>query len=1847
MKGGKRISTRNHFMNLTRKVLVIGAEPATISLYSSHLEPAGFSLASASLGDPIIERVRDSKAEAVLLDLSSPSPSGAEAFRRIRSEPDFGSLPLFVLSNGAGATPSDNSIRDARVKVFQEGSAPPAEVARTIEEILNARKNGSIIANVPQVQPPVNDDIPLDDDLIQDVLPMTRKLCEVVRTFCRTLERERRIDLLAVMRQEARRLRNSFSAANFEVLSAFTSALERLFTALSKDVGTINGSTLKTISYAMDFLVQAASSNSGDEEMERAPIRMLAVDDDPVCLRTLTMLASNTKVLGLVACDGVETALRELKAGDFDLIFSDILMPGMNGFEFVAELRKEPKYRDTPVVFVTALSDFETRSRSVLSGGCDLIAKPFTAGEVLVKALTLGLKRRFDSAAMVAQVESSSQEVRPNRARVESQVPSPNNRGNGQATPPPGSQGLQGLAGRGVIVVEGHGGIRSINMVAAELLGYSPDEATKGDIRTLFPDELQSEVNKTLLSRVIVGGIKNQSGIEMTGRRKDNSTIQLQVAMGETRVQDMRTIICLLQAVSPTVAATEEASELPVGTNPSSSIGMNAASAVVANPVIAESTSRIEKRDATLAERTRAKEYRESCGSERAALLDELKTPLRGQNSTVDDPSRETEVLNAFSKARVVELEQTPTLSDFQAKEHLDRQSELECKCATIQSQVNCLSESLAKAAADLTAAEQQATELAELRRVMEQDLAASRQREENLRAELTAAEATWAKSDQRHGAVEQELCQAHEKVGKLESRLVELENKFLEEVGQREKSGRRLAELEQTRVALEEEIRHMAEREVQLKSECTLLEQQGQVLTESLSRTQALLEKAVADRATAEGQVCKLVELQRHLEQELAASQQQQQHLGVELNAAQALVDELEKTRAALGQDLSQAQGSVGELAARLVELENKFCEEAGRRERSERRAAELEKARARMEGEIREWAGREDRLKSECARLEQQGQRLTENLSDNQALLAQEAAGRKAAEGQAAELAELQKSMEQNLAMTPGQKGNWEAELATAQATVAELEHKKAALEAEIRERAEREGQHKLECAQLEHQGQRLTESLTKTRTLLVEEVSSRKAAEQEAAELTELRKALEQELTANLWQIEDLRTALAMAKATVVELGKNQAALDQELGKAQDMVSELVSRVGALDSKLHEEVGQRENWQKRAAESEQARVGLQGEIREWAERERQFKSECVRLEQQAQRLTESLSQTQATLAQEAAVRMTAERQAREQAELRRSSEQDLAASQRQKENLRAALAAAEATVIELDKRQSALDQELGEAQGKVSELAPRVGALKSKLHEEAGQRSNWEQRATELEQSRVALEQDLEASQRQKESLRVEWTTAQAALAGMEQKQAALEGEIREWAEREGRLKSECSRMELQGRGLAESLSQTQVLLAQEAAGRKAAEQQAEELAELRRALEQDLAADRSQKENLGAELTAAQAAVVELEQKHTVLEGEIREWAEREGRLKSECARLEQQGQGLTESLSQAQALLAQEAAGRTATEQQAGELSELRRTLERELAASQRQNENLGAELTAAQAAVAESGQKREALEDWIREWAEREGRLKSKCVQLEQQGRGLAEMEKKLSEEVGQRENWQRRAAELEQARVALEGEIRGGAEREGQLKSDCAKLEQKGQALTKSLNEIQALLAKETDGRTLAEQQAGELVKRLRALEQNLATSQKWKENPRANPKADQGSVKRQLPHSRVERRPLNLLQRLGQFARRSMMLSRKPFKLISKGDNGELPRTQEPEQPNAGVVAPDRPIRAGAGIARRRDQAARRTPSRTVERVRRFRAAVGGNRSVTGANRGPTGRGRSKRGNRKGERK
>jgi DNA-binding response OmpR family regulator len=79
----------------------------------------------------------------------------------------------------------------------------------------------------------------------------------------------------------------------------------------------------------------------------------------------------------------------------------------------VKKMRTLPHHCCTPVVYVTALSDYQTRVASVLSGGCELIVKPFNPSEMVVKALTTCLQESIKRLENNHPKDERCQELRP------------------------------------------------------------------------------------------------------------------------------------------------------------------------------------------------------------------------------------------------------------------------------------------------------------------------------------------------------------------------------------------------------------------------------------------------------------------------------------------------------------------------------------------------------------------------------------------------------------------------------------------------------------------------------------------------------------------------------------------------------------------------------------------------------------------------------------------------------------------------------------------------------------------------------------------------------------------------------------------------------------------------------------------------------------------------------------------------------------------------------------------------------------------------------------------------------------------------------------------------------------------------------------------------------------------------------------------------------------------------------------------------------------------------------------------------------------------------------------------
>jgi CheY-like chemotaxis protein len=179
----------------------------------------------------------------------------------------------------------------------------------------------------------------------------------------------------------------------FSRLSHLSAAMDALIKDIQKKPSHMTSSVLRTIAHAADCLnVLFRELGQVAEEVPQSAL-ILAVDDEPISRRTISVALSKAN-LRCVALEDSKIALTIVKENPFDLIFLDAEMPGLNGFELCAEIRKLPSNKNTPVIFVTSLTKFEVRAQSSLAGGNDLIAKPFLMMELAVKSLTYLLKAR-------------------------------------------------------------------------------------------------------------------------------------------------------------------------------------------------------------------------------------------------------------------------------------------------------------------------------------------------------------------------------------------------------------------------------------------------------------------------------------------------------------------------------------------------------------------------------------------------------------------------------------------------------------------------------------------------------------------------------------------------------------------------------------------------------------------------------------------------------------------------------------------------------------------------------------------------------------------------------------------------------------------------------------------------------------------------------------------------------------------------------------------------------------------------------------------------------------------------------------------------------------------------------------------------------------------------------------------------------------------------------------------------------------------------------------------------------------------------------------------------------------
>jgi len=204
-----------------------------------------------------------------------------------------------------------------------------------------------------------------------------------------------------------------------------------------------------------DLTLDAAPDARGPAAREG---RVLVADDNGDLRDYVRRLLEGAGYAVDVVADG-EAALEAARQGRPDLLLTDVMMPGMDGFALLRAVREDPQISDLPVVMLSARAGEEAQVEGLEAGADDYLSKPFSARELLARvSANLDMARTRRRAAEALRLSEAKLQVeREFLASVLAKAPV------------------------GISIVDRDGRVTTINERGAELLGHGPPAQGRAD----------------------------------------------------------------------------------------------------------------------------------------------------------------------------------------------------------------------------------------------------------------------------------------------------------------------------------------------------------------------------------------------------------------------------------------------------------------------------------------------------------------------------------------------------------------------------------------------------------------------------------------------------------------------------------------------------------------------------------------------------------------------------------------------------------------------------------------------------------------------------------------------------------------------------------------------------------------------------------------------------------------------------------------------------------------------------------------------------------------------------------------------------------------------------------------------------------------------------------------------------------------------------------------------------------------------------------------------------------------------------------------------------------------------
>ncbi|RZA26635.1 MAG: response regulator [Proteobacteria bacterium] len=394
----KRMSDdRDDIKSDDKVVLIVEDDPVFMGILSSTARRMGFKVLSALDGEQALSDLKHYQPSGVLLDMKLPGVSGLGLIETIKSSSETRHIPVHVIS---GVDVSQNALRMGALGYLMKpvSSDQLRGAFQKIEDMISRRVRRVLIVEDDEKQRHAISRLIQGSDVETDAVGLASQAQDLIRKNlydCMILDLrlpdKSGLELLDAIAQDKTTIRppvivytgKELSRDEIMQLRRYSDSIiikgvkspERLVDEVSLFLHRVEAHLPETQQQAILESRKANKPFNGQ--------KVLLVDDD---LRNTFALMSALEPKGLkiqVARNGFE-ALAKLNEGDgVDLVLMDIMMPEMDGYTAMKEIRKDPKKQSLPIIALTAKAMRGDQERCLEAGANDYLPKPIDLERLL------------------------------------------------------------------------------------------------------------------------------------------------------------------------------------------------------------------------------------------------------------------------------------------------------------------------------------------------------------------------------------------------------------------------------------------------------------------------------------------------------------------------------------------------------------------------------------------------------------------------------------------------------------------------------------------------------------------------------------------------------------------------------------------------------------------------------------------------------------------------------------------------------------------------------------------------------------------------------------------------------------------------------------------------------------------------------------------------------------------------------------------------------------------------------------------------------------------------------------------------------------------------------------------------------------------------------------------------------------------------------------------------------------------------------------------------------------------------------------------------------------------------